>query len=271
MHNLDSLTTNVETGRAELEELAERLAESEKRLHELDEAAEKSRDDGAELSDSYAAANSELLTVIDELNTITSGGELNKEKLAGIERELGRLQNEIESAEEKLASGRNELELMLAADEDLNKEMDSVREELRNAVLVYNEHSGRSAQISSDIEGLRSKMIDLSNKNVGRNAEISTLNRYQKTLEERSETLREEFEGRDKAEAENRAGLERLEAEIAENSKVLEGEKERIFEIANNIQISSEFLRAMRLLLRLLSADLSSISSAKLTQMPRPL
>ena len=235
LHNLDSLTANVETGRSELEELAERLAGSEKRLRELDEAAEKSRDDGAELSDSYAAANSELLTVIDELNTITSGGELNKEKLAGIERELGRLQNEIAAAEEKLAAGRNELDLMLSADEDLNKEMDAAREELRKAVLIYNEHSGRSAEISSDIERLRSKMIDLSNKNVGRNAEISTLARYQKTLEERSETLREEFEGRDKAEAENRAGLERLETEIAENSKVLEKEKEKIFEIANNI------------------------------------
>ena len=78
-------------------------------------------------------------------------------------------------------------------------------------------------------------MIDLSNQNVGRNAEISTLSRYQKTLEERSETLKDEFEGRDKAEAANRANLEKLEAEITENGKVLESEKEKIFEFANKI------------------------------------
>ncbi len=235
LHNLDSLNASVEAGKTDLEELAARLEEADRKLAELDEAAEKSRDAGAEMADSYAGANAELLTVIDELNTITSGGELNKERLAGIERELGRLQSEIESGEEKLAAGRSELELMLSADEDLNKEMEAVREELRQAVIVYSEHSGRSAVISTDIEDLRSKMIDLSNQNVGRNAEISTLSRYQKTLEERSETLKDEFEGRDKAEAENRANLEKLEAEITENGKVLETEKEKIFEFANKI------------------------------------
>jgi AraC-like DNA-binding protein len=82
-------------------------------------------------------------------------------------------------------------------------------------------------------------MIDLSNQNVGRNAEINTLNNYKKTLEERSEAIREEFEGRDKAEADNRASLERIETEIAESSKVLEREKEKIFEIAGNILSST--------------------------------
>ena len=84
LHNLDSLSESVETGRNELEELAARIAAEEARLKEIDEAAEKSREDDAALSDSYSEANAELLSVIDELNTITSGGELNKEKLANI-------------------------------------------------------------------------------------------------------------------------------------------------------------------------------------------
>ena len=235
LHNLDSLNASVEAGKTDLEELTARLAESDKRLSEVESAIEKSRELGTELTDSYAEANAELLKVIDELNTITSGGELNKERLAGIERELARLQGEISAAEEKLAAGRSELEVMVSADEHLNSEMEAVREELRQAVMTYNDHSGRSAEVSAEIEALRNTMIDLSNQNVGRNAEINTLKRYQQTLEERHETLKEEFEGRDKAEAENRANLERLESEITESEKVLETEKEKIFTIANNI------------------------------------
>ena len=235
LHNLDSLNASVEAGKTDLEELTARLAESDRKLSEVESAIEKSRELGTELTDSYAEANAELLKVIDELNTITSGGELNKERLAGIERELARLQGEISAAEEKLAAGRSELEVMVSADEHLNSEMESVREELRQAVMTYNDHSGRSAEVSAEIEALRNTMIDLSNQNVGRNAEINTLKRYQQTLEERHETLKEEFEGRDKAEAENRANLERLESEITESEKVLETEKEKIFTIANNI------------------------------------
>ncbi|MBQ9074484.1 MAG: AAA family ATPase, partial [Mogibacterium sp.] len=109
LHNLDSLSSSVETGKADLEELAGRLADYDARLSKIDESLEKSREDDSELSENYAGANSELLTIIDELNTITSGGELNKEKLAGIERELARINDEITSSEEKLASAREEL------------------------------------------------------------------------------------------------------------------------------------------------------------------
>ena len=235
LHNLDNLSASVEAGRSELEEITARLADSDKRLSEIDENIEKNRAEGTVISDNYADANAELLSLIDELNTITSGGELNKEKLAGIERELARLHTEITGNEEKLTAGKLELEELVAHDKELNDEMNSVREELRQAVMEYNEHSARSTGLSADIEELRSLMIDLSNQNVARKAEISTLSRYQQTLEDRSETLKDEFEGRDKAEAANRSNLERLDAKIESSGIELETEKEKIFEIANNI------------------------------------
>ena len=240
LHNLDSLSSSVESGKADLEELSGRLADYSSRLSEIDESLEKSREDDSELSENHAAANSELLAIIDELNTITSGGELNKEKLAGIERELARINDEITSSEEKLTAARQELTELEAHDAELNAEVDSVREELHKAVIEYSTHSSKSADINTKIEDLRSHMIDLSNQNVGRKAEINTLNNYKKTLEERSDSIREEFEGRDRAEADNRANLERLKSEIAESGKVLEREKEKIFEIANNIISSTK-------------------------------
>ena len=235
LHNIDSLSAGVETGKADLELLGARLDDAVRTLEELDHSIEKNRDDSAELSDSYASANTELLEIINELNAISTGGELNREKLAGVERELARLQTEIEAAEEKLASGRTELEELVSHDKELNDELDAVRDELRKAVMVYNDHASESSDLSTEIEKLRSLMIDLSNQNVGRKAEINTLTRYRQTLQERSETLEEEFRGRDKAEADNRAALERLEAKISESAAELEAEKAKIFEYANNI------------------------------------
>ena len=235
LHNLDTLTASVESGKAELAELEEKLGAAETRLAELDESIEKSRMDELELTNSYAGANTELLRVIDELNTITSGGEINKEKLAGIDRELARINGEISAAEEKIAAGREELAELEAHDAELNSEVDAVREELRLAVIDYSSHSAKSSDINTRIEDIRSRMIEIGNQNVSRNAEINTLTSYRKTLEDRRESLKEEFEGRDKAEAESRANLERLEAEIAESGARLESEREKIFEIANNI------------------------------------
>ena len=54
LHNLDNLSASVEAGRSELEEIAEKLADSDKRLSEIDESAEKNRAEGTVISDSYA-------------------------------------------------------------------------------------------------------------------------------------------------------------------------------------------------------------------------
>ena len=235
LHNLDNLSAGVEAGRSDLEEIGSRISEQEHRLSEIEERLDKARDDEADYSAAYAAANAELLTVIDELNTITSGSELNKEKLAGIDRELARINSEISSAEEKLSLSREELESLEAHDAELNSEVEAVREELRKAVIEYSGHSAKQTDISSGIEELRSHMIDLKNQNVGRNAEISTLSNYRKTLEDRSEAVRDEYEGRGMEEAENKAALERLEAQIEKSSAELEQEREIIFTLANNI------------------------------------
>ena len=235
LHNLDNLSQSVEAGRAELEELEAAVAEADARLASIEETAERTREDDAEAADQLSEANAELIRIIDELNTVTSGGQLNKEKLAGIDRELARITDEVSSSEEKLKSAKEELAGLEEKDAELNAEVDAVREELRLAVSEYSEHSSGSAKISSRIEELRGHMIDLSNQNVGRNAEITTLENYKNTLTERSEAIKEEFEGRDKAEAENRANLERLESEIESRGAELEREKEKIFEYANNI------------------------------------
>ena len=63
------------------------------------------------LDQAYEEANAELLDRIDELNTITSRGQVNEEKIQGIERELTRLESVIEETKNKLEAENNNFAL----------------------------------------------------------------------------------------------------------------------------------------------------------------
>ncbi|MBQ6314435.1 MAG: chromosome segregation protein SMC [Mogibacterium sp.] len=242
LHNLDNLLAGVESGKLELEELARRLEASANRLAELEESLENTRLRDAELSEEYGNSNAELLRIIEELNTITSGGELNKEKITGIDRELTRLAGEITSAEDKLGSERAELEQLEASDRELNSEMDSVRDELSQAVMIFNDHSRKSSSLSLEIDNLKDLMITINNQNVTRNAEINTLTNYQKTLSDRRDSLEADYESRDKTDAENKANLERLETAVRDKEAELLSEKARILEMTSHVSMTTDHI-----------------------------
>ena len=236
LHNLDNLVASVEAGRNDLEEIAGVLEQSNARLGEIETSLEETRLKDASMSEDFGHANAELLKVIDELNTITSGGELNKEKLAGIERELTRISAETAAAVEKLISEKEELERLEEGDRELNSEMEAIREDLNQAVMTFNEHSRKSSHLALEIDNLKDRMITINNQNVARNAEIGTLTNYKKTLADRRDALQDENEGRDITAAENAANLERLEEDVVSSENELGSARAGIKDISDQIE-----------------------------------
>ncbi len=173
--------------------------------------------------------------MIDELNTITSGGELNKEKLANIERELERLRAEISAAEEKYEAEKTELEKLEENDREVNSEMDSLREDLSEAVMQYNDHTRQSSSLSLKLDSLKDQMIRINNQNVTRNAEINTLTNYQKTLSDRRDSLIEDYENKDKTDADNKANLKNIEEKLRAKADELDSGKLRLEEISSQM------------------------------------
>ncbi len=235
LHNLENLEANVNLGKEELVDLQKKLEETSASLEETEQRIDSLRDKDIELSDEYSDANAKLVATIDELAVITSGGKLNKERLENIEKELARLAVEIESASERLSTETEELTRLEDNEKSLNEEMDKVKADLENAVMKYNDDSRRSSQISLKIEDIKSRLIEINNENITRNAEIKTLSNYMNTLEERKETLTEEFETRDNTKADNRENLKALEQKIEENDKVLNEKRETLAKVSDNI------------------------------------
>lgn len=235
LHNLVNLESSVEAGKADLEELQKKIEETSSRLEETDGRIDSLRDEDIDLSEEYSKANAALLETIDELAVITSGGRLNRERLENIEKELARLDAERRAAEERLEQERSELARLEEGEKAMNDEVEKVRAELDGAVVRYNEDSRKASKISFEIEELKNDLIDINNRNITKNADIKTLSNYMTTLEERRESLTEEFETRDSAGAGNRKNLKKLEEDIAENEARLKAKKERLDEVSDNI------------------------------------
>lgn len=235
LHNLANLEVSVREGREELEALQERVDISSARLADTEQELETLRDSESELNEEFGTANARLLETIDELADITSGGRLNKERLANIEKELARLEEELNTANERLGTERAELARLEEGEKAMNRDMDKLRTELEDAVMKYNEDSRRSSSIAMQTEEIKNRLIDINNRNVTRNAEIKTLSNYKKTLEERRETLTEEFETRDRTDTENRENLKLIEQKIGENELALKAKKDKLDEINDKI------------------------------------
>ena len=235
LHNLANLEVNVKDGKEELEELQTRIDETSARLSETDEKIEAIRDAEYDLNEEYGSTNARLLEAMDELADITSGGKLNKERLANIEKELARLSEELSSASARLEAEQAELERLEQGEKDRSSEIEGIRAELDKAVIKYNEDSRKSSAMAFETEEIKNKLIDINNKNVTRNAEIKTLTNFMQTLEDRKETLTEEFESRDRTDSQNRESLKEIEEKLAANETELAAKKARLDEVTDNI------------------------------------
>ena len=235
LHNLDNLEVSVREGKEELEALQEKLNLTSARISDTEEKLEVLRDSESDLNEEFSSTNTRLLEAIDELADITSGGKINKERLANIEKELARIEEELTSSSERLGVEKTELARLEEGEQAMNRELDKLRTELEDAVIKFNEDSRRSSSITMQTEEIKSRLIDINNRNVTRNAEIKTLSNYKTTLEERKETLKEDFEARDRSDAENRENLKQIEQHIGENETALQAKKSELDAINDNI------------------------------------
>ena len=253
LHNLEKLESDVKSGKEELETLRKTIEETSASLAGMDDKLEETRLEEAELNERFADANQKLLTTIDELGVITSGGRINHERLLNIEKELERISEELTTASEKLSEEKEELARLEEGEKSVNSEMEQIKKELDEAVMLFNDHTGRNSALNIEIEKLKDHMMNLSNQNVQKNAEINTLSSYKTTLEERKVSLTGDYEGRDKTEADNRARLSELSGKLQEKEAELEGSKTRLDEVSNNILSATDSIEKI-------SAEIDDIS-----------
>ena len=245
LHNLESLDKSVKQGAEELKELEERLKTASDSSLKYEEELEQYRLEDAELNQSLNQANEDLLAKVEKLNIITSGGKLNAERLANIEKELVRLNDAIGDAESKLESERAAFSELEKNDSELGSSLNSAKSEYEKAVISFNEHTAEASSINMDIEQSKERVIELNNSKVRLNAEINTLENYKKTLLDRKVSLQEEFNGKDVKDAENRARLDEIQSGLKLKESELEETRKTIYDYSDKIAAATKKIESL--------------------------
>ena len=228
LHNLESLEKSVASGKEEIVNLQEQFEKANAESSALEDKLEQFRVLDAELNEKYANANQSLIEKIDELNIISSGGQINAEKLNSIEKELERLAEAIAEDSEKLEQEKAQFAELESKEKSLNTGMSDAKDEHDSAIVSYNEHNAKLTQLNLDIESAKEKIIEINNKNVSNKAEINTLENYKNTLSDRKDSIENESAGRDEKDAENRKRLQELEKVLSDKENELNTTKEKI-------------------------------------------
>ena len=240
LHNLEKLENDVKNGKEELESYAASMKALNAKIEEAEKGLEDARLEEADLNEKSAEANAKLLSTIDELGAISSGGKLNQERLINIEKELERIDEELSAAQEKLEAEKEELGRLEESEKLVNSELDDVKAQLDGAVKLFEEHTNKNSAVNAEIENLKDEMISLNNQNVTRNSDINTLESYKKTLEDRRESLTDEYEGRDKDGSSNKERLYDLEKRLEEKAAELDKNKKRLEQVGEEMIASSK-------------------------------
>ncbi len=245
LHNLESLDKSVKQGAEELKELEAKLKEATELSLKYEEELEKYRLEDAELNQELNQSNENLLAKVEELNIITSGGKLNAERLANIEKELVRLNAAISETETKLESERATFSELEKNDSELGLSMDTAKSEYEKAVIAYNEHTVQASNINSDIEQAKERVIELNNSKVRLNAEITTLENYKKTLLDRKESLQQEFNGKDVKAAENLARRDEIQNALTNKESELAEARKSVYEFSDGIAAAAKKIESL--------------------------
>lgn len=240
IHNIDGLIRNVESSRQELNDIAEKLNNSVHDAALIEEKIESFRVDEAELSRDYEESNEKLLEKIEELNNITSIGQVNIEKIQGLERELERLSGVIKDTEAKLSVENNNFAGLENNEKEYRNDKKIAEEALVLAEHDFAETKNKLDAVNFEIEHSKDKIIELTNKNVSKRAEISTLESYTKTLNDRILQLNKESSGKDETDAENLRKLAEIEEKFNNKRGELEKETANINEIVIGIKSLNE-------------------------------
>ena len=235
LHNLDSLENSVRSSKEELVNLQSEFNAANYKSETFESKLESFRLEDAELNDKLNNANQLLLEKIDELNIISSGGQINAERLKNIEKEITRLLEEIEEDNKKLYAEKATYDELTKKENEFNSDFLNSKKEYDDAVILYNEHASELADLNINIEQSKERIVEINNKKVSLNAEISTLENYKKTLQDRKESIENESAGRDEKENQNRENLAKLEKDLLDKENEVKQARNSVSEFSEKI------------------------------------
>lgn len=189
LKNVEKLNLANDEIRQDTAQLAQNIESITLRRKEMDEKLTTERARNENLEQLGNQARDKLLAKVEEINRLTSKSQLDSQRLAGIDRDFSRLNEEIAGLEDKLARESDNAESL---EENKKRVLDNLKIEeskLEEKVSAYNEVTAQSLKLSEDIENAKNEMFSLHSKVSAKRSEAKSMDSYKDSLSRRKEQI----------------------------------------------------------------------------------
>ncbi|QOX63409.1 chromosome segregation protein SMC [Anoxybacterium hadale] len=189
LKNIENIELKNEYIKDDLAELASQIEEMKEDKASIDTELTEYRNRNEELGRLGNETRDKLLISVEKINELVNQNQLNREKLATIDKDIDRLKDEISVIDSKLEK-EAESETTLQADKDkLYEELSILKNDLDQRLMKQAELSAAINTDAAAIDQQKNRIYELHSSISSKNSEINSLLSLQGTLEKRREQV----------------------------------------------------------------------------------
>ena len=233
IHNIQGIDKNLIIYSDDLKSMKESLNSFTDSLNKLENELEELRIREDELNDIIEESNTLLIEKINELNRISNRGQLNSARLVQLDKDISRLNNNIEYNKNKLLVENEKFIELETLEKDIDIELSKDKENIEKTLSIINDRKTKLKLIENEIESNKNELIDLNSESIRKKAEIGVLSNYLTTLLNRKDEIVNEHKTKDESFTRNKLELEKINLEIESKVKNIK-EIESLIDKYNN-------------------------------------
>ena len=263
LRNIDKFSDQEESGADDVKQLTDMIHKLEVDKNTLDVELTEARDRNETLQSLGNDAREKLLDKVNALNEIKNKTQLDDEKLSSMDRDIDRLNDEIDELSERLEKEIATSDKQEEERDELEKSLEESRELLTSRIETYNEIMSHSIEEQNKLDDKKDKIMELSKKSSALRSEAGSVESMKDGLLRRKEQiLMDSRDLKDNSQAINKEILKTKELKEAND---LQGrhvmDKVGVFE--KKINETSDEIKALALKIEDLKINYSRTSARK--------
>jgi chromosome segregation protein len=189
LKNIENIELKNEYIKDDLAEIDNKINESKEEKISIDSELTENRNRSEELTHLGNEVRDKLLLSVEKISSLSNQSQLYKEKLATIEKDNGRLRDEIDLIDQKLTKEKENAEELLLNKQKMDEELEKLEAELADKIRNYTEMTGALNTEAEEIDEKKNKLFELHNFISSKNSEINSLVNLKNTLLRRKEQI----------------------------------------------------------------------------------
>ena len=224
LKTIEKITKGNETSKSEVEDLAGDIEENISKKNNIEREMDVLLNRRNEIEIKAGDTRDEIMSLVEELNSIINMEEVKKERFAGIEKEKKHLENDIENLMRKLTNEKDSVEKSERVLEKTQEMFDRVNHFLQENTAEYSAIAMEVSRYDELVSKGQDRMFELHKKIAMKESEIKSIENMRDSLVKR----KSEISFLNDTSSRNQKNFD---SDLENNRRILQQEKEKILSI----------------------------------------